>query len=344
MHESAGIGFFHHAVALDLDREIFNGASMNSLPCNAISLLSRIRSILAIALAAIVPLLSGMAAAQTPPAAAITPATSAAAAGEKPRTYALVSAVGDRFTYARLRRQVGSHIIDNFARQEVRVKDNALNFAVLRGLDQALGQSEPDSKRILMAMNATEMDGVKAVDRERVALEKMIAALEPMAQRRDWDRIIVVTPTYVFSEHNGMGSKLNGLGVFVQPQYSGSIEGVDFAGDTDLTNVGESATTAPDGSRNPSKRYIAPFSYLQVVTLDAHTLKVIDKNARYDFQKLFDPKSTALNVENSFDESFLAERILGLVELSAGRSINANYGAKVEVGDIKPVKPAAKGK
>ena len=267
-----------------------------------------------------------------------------AATPTPPRSYALVSAVGDRFTYVRQRRSVGSNIIDNFARQELKVANNALNYAVLRGLDQALRESEPDSKRVLMAMNAVQLDGVRAQDRERVSLEKMIAALEPMPQRRDWDRIIVVTPSYVFSQHNGMGSKLSGLGVYVQPVESGRLEGENFSGDIDPTLQGESATVSPDGKRSQSKLYVAPFSYLQVVTLDAKTLKVINKNPRYDFQKLYDPASTALNVENSMSPDFLADKILGLIELSAGRAVNENYGAKVEVGDIKPVPPADKGK
>ena len=267
-----------------------------------------------------------------------------ATAPSAPRSYALVSAVGDRFTYVRQRRSVGSNIIDNFARQELKVANNALNYAVLRGLDQALRESEPDSKRVLMAMNAVQMDGVRAQDRERVSLEKMIAALEPMPQRREWDRIIVVTPSYVFSQHNGMASKLNGLGVYVQPLESGRLEGDNFSADIDPTQQGESATLSPGGKRSQSKLYIAPFSYLQVVTLDAKSLKVIDKNPRYDFQKLYDPASTALNIENSLTLDFLAERILGLIELSAGRAVNANYGTKVEVGDIKPVAPADNGK
>lgn len=272
------------------------------------------------------------------------PDTAKAAAPVPPRSYALVSAVGDRFTYVRQRRQVGSNIIDNFTRKELKVADNALNFAVLRGLDQALAQAEPDSKRVLMAMNAVQMDGVRAQDRERVSLEKMIAALEPMPQRRDWDRIIVVTPSYVFSAHNGMGSKLNGLGVYVQPLESARLESENFSVDIDPTQQGEAATTGPGGKKSQSKLYIAPFSYLQVVTLDAKTLRVIDKNPRYDFQKLYDPASTSLNVENSLSPDFLADRIISLIELSAGRAVNENYGAKVEVGDIKSVPPAAKGK
>ncbi len=287
-------------------------------------------------LAAALLLCAAAASAQATP-----PASEAAPTASRPLTYGLVSAVGDRFTYVRQRRSVGSHIIDNFARKEVKVAGNALNMAVLRGLDQALAESEPDSKRVMMAMSAAEMEGVRAQDRERVALEKMIAALEPMPQRRDWDRIIVVTPTYVFSEHSGMGTKLNGLGVYVQPQESGRLEGEGFSADIDPTMQGESATTGPDGKKSQSKLFVAPFSYLQVVTLDAKTLQVIGKNARYDFQKLFDPNSAALNVENSLTADFLADRIVSLIELSAGRAVNESYGAKVEVGDIKTV-PAGK--
>ncbi len=291
-------------------------------------------------LAAVLLWLASAANAQAP---ATIPENYAAQAPGRPLTYALVSAVGDRFTYVRQRRSVGSHMIDNFARKEVKVADNALNMAVLRGLDQALAESEPDSRRVLMAMNAAQMDDVRAQDRERIALEKMIAALEPMPQRRDWDRIIVVTPTYVFSEHSGMGSKLNGLGVYVQPQESARLEGESFGADIDPSMQGEAATTGPDGKKSRSKLYVAPFSYLQVVTLDARTLQVIGKNARYDFQKLFDPNSAALNVENSLTADFLADRIVKLIELSAGRAVNEGYGAKVDIGDIKPAPAENKG-
>ncbi len=260
---------------------------------------------------------------------------------ERPLTYALVSAVGDRFTYVTQKQSVGSNVIDNFTRKVVKIEGNVLNSAVLRGLDQALAQSEPTSVRVFMSLEAAEMENVLPQDREAIAIGKIVSALEKMPQRKDWDKIIVVTPKYMQSEYSGMGSKLSGLGVYVQPLYSATINssGADSANDLEVSDSTGSDTRAPDGSKTKSRRYVAPFSYIQKWVLDAKTLKVLEKDARHDFSKLFDKQSTAINVAQSIPDDVLAERILTLAERSAASSMGADLSAVVQIGDVTAIDP-----
>lgn len=265
------------------------------------------------------------------------------AAPARPLTYALISAVGDRFTVVSQKYSTGSNVIDNFTRTVLKVPDNALNSAVLRGLDRALAQSDPTSVRVFMSLEAAELDNVNPQDREAVALGKIVSVVEKMPQRKDWDKIMVVAPLYMQSEYSGMGSKLAGVGVYIQPLQSGSLTGnsVDsgFGQDISLDQFGGSDTTSPDGKKSSSRRYIAPFAYIQVWTLDAKTLAVIDKNARHDFTKLFDRQSTSVNLWNSIPADVLAVRLLTLTERSAAGALGADLSATVEVGDVTAIDP-----
>ncbi|MBL8510715.1 MAG: hypothetical protein JNM52_03625 [Betaproteobacteria bacterium] len=262
---------------------------------------------------------------------------------DRPTVYGLVSAVGDQFTFVRQRQQVGSHI-ENFSRKTVAIPGDALNAAVLRGLDKAIAKQDANSKRVFLTLNAAEMKGVLPQDREAVAIGKIVKVLETLPQRQEWDKIIVATPKWLFTEREGMASKLQGFGVYIQPLQSGTLDDdlVGGVGGTDLDQVGGSATIAPDGTRSTSKRYAAPFAYLQVYTLDAKTLTVLDKSARHDFQKLFDPNSTALDVGKMFEPEYLAGRLEKLVENTAQRAVlKVDALTDINIGDIKKV-PADK--
>lgn len=45
-----------------------------------------------------------------------------------------------------------------------------------------------------------------------------------MPQRAEWDRIVVVTPHYRGFERAGLGSKLHGVGIFVQDLNDGRVK------------------------------------------------------------------------------------------------------------------------
>jgi hypothetical protein len=279
---------------------------------------------------------------QVAPMGAFAEDSAAAKSSERPQTYALVSAVGDKFTYVSQKQSTGSNVIDNFSRKVVKVPNNVLNNAVLLGLDKGLAQTEPNSVRVLLSLEAPAVEDVLPQDREAAALAKVIASIEKMPQRNTWDKIVVVTPKFMFSEYSGMGSKLSGLGVYVQSLYSAKLDGSGAEGldvDVDASGTGASDTTSPEGSKTKSRRYVAPFSYIQKWVLDAKTLKVIEKDARHDFVKLFDPQSTAINVAKSIPDDVLAARILTLAERSAARSMGADLSAVVEIGDVTAIDP-----
>ncbi len=274
------------------------------------------------------------------------PANAAPAPATAPaKTYALVSAVGDQFTYVRQKESTGSNVIDNFTRQVIKVPNNALNAAVLRGLDRAVAAKEPDSNRVYITLAQAEMDGVRPENRESVALGKVATALEKMPEHKTWEKIYVVVPKFLLSEYSGMGSKLQGLGVYIQPLSSATLADSELGVDIDVGTQGESDTTDPNGEATRSKRYVAPFSYLSLYVLDPKTMTVIEKNNRHDFQKLFDPNSPALDVANTIPTDFLASRIERLIERSASRAVNDKEGpATVEVGEVKPVTSKAEPK
>ena len=279
--------------------------------------------------------------AQAAPETAVALANPAVTAAQKKQVFALVSAVGDQFTYVRQREGTGSNIIDNNNRRTLKAQNNGLNLSVLRGLDTAIGNAHPDSERVYISLNPAEMEGVLPQNREAVAIGKIVSELEKRPERATWDKIIVATPTYLLSERSGMGPKLHGLGVYVQPLTGGSIEGSDGNPEVDVSSQGESDTTNPeDGKKNKSKIYVAPYSYIAVYVIDPKTMRVIEKNARHDFQKLNDPTSTTLDIGRSIPLDVLANSVGALIERSAARAVSGTeIGVTVQIEEVKaPVK------
>ena len=258
------------------------------------------------------------------------------AVAPKPKVYALISAVGDQFTIVTQKRSVGSNMLDNYRRDVMKVPNNALNASILKGLDRAIEQRDPGSTRILATLNALEMEGVLPVDREKVAMKKLLAAFEKMPQRMDWDTIIVVTPKFQFSERKGMGSKLEGIGIYVQPLEKGSLGELADSSNDILGSDGEETIT-PDGKPGKrSGRYLAPYNYTQTWVFEAKTLKVLDTSARYEFQRVYDQNSTAINIANSIPIEKLGEVLSNFIERSVARGVGEALPS-VEIGEIRPV-------
>ena len=262
------------------------------------------------------------------------------AVAPKPKVYALISAVGDQFTIVTLKQSVGSNILDNYRRDVMKVPNNGLNASILKGLDRAIEQRDPGSTRILATLKTLEMEGVLPIDREKVAMKKLFATLENMPQRMDWDTIIVVTPKFQFSERKGMGSKLEGIGIYVQPLEKGSLGELADSGADILGSDGEETITPEGNPGKRSRRYVAPYNYTQTWVFDAKTLKVLETSARYEFQRIYDQKSTAINVAQSIPIEKLGEVLSNFVERSVARGVGEALPS-VEIGDIKPVTPAA---
>src|SRR5262249_3881084 len=150
----------------------------------------------------------------------------------------------------------------------------------------------PDSERVFMRLNSDEVKDIYPYKRGEVLSGKILAALATMPERAGWHRIILVTPRFLNVEREGMGPKLYGIGVYIQPL------GRNRAGwlGTDVMESGiDPETVSPTGEKSNSYRYVAPYFYAQVWVIDAQTLKVLEVNERYDFQRLYDPQSTAVD-------------------------------------------------
>ena len=249
------------------------------------------------------------------------------------KTFALVSAVGDQFQYVRQKEQVGSNL-ENFTRQSLTVPDQALNHAVLRGLDRAVAAEYPDSNRIFLAVRSDmAIQAAYPQDREALTMKRVLELMEANPARKDWDQIIVVVPKWLMSERQGMGSKLSGIGIYVQPLGPLS-EGFD-------DGLMPDAVENTDRESTLSRRFVAPFFYVQVTTLDAKTLKVIKSESRYDFRKIVNKDSSALDVMAAFTPDQLAAHVERFVETSALRAVT-KQSSSVEIGPVKtlPAPPA----
>lgn len=289
--------------------------------------------LLAAAMVITLPCVQAQTAATTAtPTAPATPVTTAA----KPRVIALVSAVGDQFQYVRQKESVGSHL-DPYTRQTLNVPDHVLNYAVLRGLDRAVALEQPDASRVLLAMKPDA--GIQLAlpqDREALTMQRVTQMLEKMPARAEWDQVIVVTPKWLMSEREGMGSKLSGIGLYVQP-LGPLVEGIDDGG------LLPDAAEDTDREQIRSKRFVAPFFYVQITTLDARTLKVLKSEARHDFRKIVNRDSAALDIQAAFTPEQLAAHVERFVETSALRAVTSQ-SSSVEIGTVKTLPAPVEGK
>jgi hypothetical protein len=281
-------------------------------------------SALALAVAIATSTISSPVEAQTGASAATANTTAATTA----KTIALVSAVGDQFSFVRQKQSVGSNL-DPYTRQNIDVPDQTINNAVLRGLDRAMGAEFPNSRRVLLhvAHDKAAAD-VLPQNREAHVFKHVTTLLEGMPERQSWDEIVVVTPKWLKSESTGMGSKLVGVGIYVQP-----LEGTEMGADFGI-GMPEDAVETVDRRKTTAKTFVAPFFYTTVTTLDAKTLKVIKRDARHDFRKIVDPDATSRDVQNAIPVDKLAGMIERFVETAALRSLTDKTGT-VEIGPVK---------
>jgi hypothetical protein len=253
----------------------------------------------------------------------------------KPRIYALVAAVGAQFSVVSARPSIGSHL-SPYRRSTIEVPDNILNRFALHGLDRAIANIDPKSERIYMTLPAAQMDGVEPSQRESVATGKIVSELEKMPQRLEWNRIVIATPAYRGLELNGLASKLQGFGLFLQPLCQSDNTSCEYGF---RPPSGPHALT-PENKVIAANEFLAPFSYIEVWVVDPKTLTVLDKQQGFDNQKLADPTARMLDISQSANREFLASRINSLIELSIDEAVkHTELSGKVEVGEPKVVNP-----
>jgi hypothetical protein len=224
--------------------------------------------------------------------------------------HALVAAVGEQFSVVSEVQSTGSHL-SPYTRRTIEVP-NILNRLALHGLDKAIANIDPDSKRIYMALPVAQMAGVAPSEREGIAISKIVSELEKMPQRLEWDRIVIATPAYRHWNSTAWLASSRDLAFsrnrFVKQGaatiYTPGQDGVDAVTSEDKTIR---ATT-----------YIAPFSYIEVRVPDPKSLAILDKHRGFDSQKLADPSYKPLDISQSVGQKHVVGRISGLIELSVG--------------------------
>lgn len=257
-----------------------------------------------------------------------------AATAEGPRTYALVSAIGSTLQYVKPRFSTGTHL-EPYQRAELQVPDATLDVAALRGLEKIVRAGDPQAKVEHLRLNPEELRDTDPAARGAIALGKVATALERMPGRERWHQVLVVAPRFVASEREGLGAKLQGVGIYVQT-YERSL--IDAAGTTG--NIADSyETITPDGEKAEGRAtaYVAPYFYAQVWVLDGRTLEVLHSTERFDLVRIRDPKSDANRIEQSIPAEKLGPLVESFVERAAERAARQAIGV-VTVSEPKAVK------
>jgi hypothetical protein len=244
------------------------------------------------------------------------------------RTWALISAIGGTLSYVREKFVTGSSL-DPYQRSSISIPDYALDVAVFRGLESVVIANDQEAEIVYARLDPRELENVPAYRKGEVAIGKLASALDKLPARKGWHRIVVMTPEFVRPEHEGLGSKLGGIGLYVK-----RLETM-FPGELDLEERHEKMVT-PDGQPTRGQTYIAPYLHARVWVLDAQTLEVIETSDRYDFVKIHDPMATELNIEKAIPPEKLVPIMEKFVERSVARTLREAIGV-VTVSDPKLV-------
>ncbi|MCE4554090.1 hypothetical protein [Pelomonas cellulosilytica] len=277
-------------------------------------------------------------------------AVAAPDAPSTPQTVALVAAIGDRVDVVR-QLKLSSGRIEPYRRKTLQVSGQALNYAVLRGLDKALTDDEPDARHVLLQWEmpadvADKLAKASGSARQDIVISALVQHLSGLPERQGWDRIEVIVPAYSDLETQGLGSKLGGIGIYVQP-----LAPQDF--DMDGMANGESAgmvTSEADGDYrtvNPrtgetahASTFVAPYMVFERLSFDAKSMALIKRERHVDHTKYADPDSTALDVGSQMNGTALIGKLVESVERSAYRSIRP-VTQQVTVSQPKVVAPPA---
>ena len=244
------------------------------------------------------------------------------------KTYALVGAIGSRFEMLTTKQQTGSHIpaVD---REAYRIGGNVLNRLALQGLDQAVAKYEPESKRIYLSMDPAKPE-----------IELVVGELKKL-DRAGWDRIMVALPASRFHDEPGLAGRMKGFGLLAQGQcQSDSTLGDGRVGSCNHGFRPPAGLTAltPKGEEIAANTFIAPYAFVEIVTLDPRTLAVLDRSANYGHRKLTDESAKLTGVINGDNKDFLAAQIVEVVQTSTAEAMaNGILKGKVDVQEKGPV-------
>ncbi|MGV7209445.1 hypothetical protein ACLB1G_16500 [Oxalobacteraceae bacterium A2-2] len=229
----------------------------------------------------------------------------------KPRTYALVSAIGSTLSVVNEVMSTGSHL-EPYERTALTVPDDLLNHLILADLDQQVSKMDPDSQRICLSVPAVKLDGVAPSDMAQASIDAVAASLRTLPDRSEWDRIFVVTPAYRTRGRDGLGERLQGIGVFIEPLCQAGLQ----ACQDDQPSVSGPLALRPDGSKDVASTYVAPYTFITVWELDPATLAVTNQMQIFNHQKLMGEYTQTEGIMREMDKQRVAGQVVKLLGVS----------------------------
>jgi hypothetical protein len=261
------------------------------------------------------------------------------------KTVALMAVVGDQISFVRERMPMGH--TDRTFRKTVDLRGDgaqAINVSILKGLDKALKKENPLTNNVFLLWRMPadlreSWNEKKGCDKDGALLEAILSYLQQVPQRKDWDQIELVVPRYYQNDRDGIGRKLGGVGIYVQPLEKATVE-FEENGDMSLTDKdGDDTTINPNtGARSNASTYVAPFFYVERITIDAKTLEILGRKSSFDNVKYNDPTAATLDVGDQMTMKDMLTKLNALAEKAAYRSIR---GVRPEV-EVGPLTPATK--
>jgi hypothetical protein len=255
---------------------------------------------------------------------------------EPHRVFALAAAMGDRFSAVHEVQSTGTNL-PPYRRRSLDVQGDGLNKVVLKALGDAVAATDPGAERIYLSVRRPGALQDRPSSLEESALDTVLEQLRGMP-RGAWHRIVVATPAWRNSARDGLANGMGGIGLFTQPLCQGDIRFCDTRSRPGTAGV--SAQT-PSGETETASRFVAPFFFARITILDPATLEVLDTQEIFDHDKLFDPDSGAMDMNQSVDRKVLAAKIVGRIEASALEAVRrSELRGTVDVKERGEVTPA----
>lgn len=255
-----------------------------------------------------------------------------------PKTYALVAAFSDRFTFiyeSPPSYKVASARVDDYRRETVQAPQGTFNKIALVGLAEALSSKEPEAKQVLFSVSGAVPGKVAAREHEQYLLERVVKALVDMPERSRWHRVLVALPAYRVLKKDDMPSRIEGFGVVLQPNCQSNPRYCAMA----FSPPDGADVKTPSGEDIQANFFVAPYSHIAVVTLDPVTLKVIDRHEAFEHQKMYDPQSGSQDLASNIARDVLAKEVVNQIGQSVRTALDApDPRGKADIKGIREIK------
>jgi hypothetical protein len=189
--------------------------------------------------------------------------------------YAVASVIGDRIMVVVADKSVGSSL-DRNRKEFYELKTPALDNGAVIAIDDALKESAPDAKSLLLGISARALHDVqsRALD-EGGAVKPLVEVVRPVAQKAGATHLILA----IKARDEARIKSANGMiGL-------GKLEGLGFYVDNVMKMENRDTGEGTDG-------FVAPFAYFRLVLVDLSTGAVLAEEMIREAQAVSSQKAT----------------------------------------------------